>query len=679
VLDADNRPAWVVEEIESPRVKWMRWIRSAANSALRRIRRDAEYWRGIRPGAGFAAVATWAIVLPLGVSLVHQLDLNPLTGSGAVTPLVVGALSGVLLLTLAMLRRSEVLVGITAGWYSAWVGFVLVAAQNGTPFGATGMRGDHGRLAAMATRFSTTANPVDAFVPSLPIEYPPLFPWVIGRLASLRHQPAWSLLGAGEVVCMSLAVLLAFLLWRRLVPVPVALALAVIPPAIFGEPSKAYEVAALAVFLPWVLGTFAGRTHAEGGLRWWTAGIVGGLILQTYQGPILFAFPGLVALVVVTVRATDDRIRYLLHLIAVGAIAFVVAAWYLVPFLHGVLVLGGERVSDLYVSRTILRSPLGLEPVQSPLLATLEFVGVLGLVFYWRTQWWARPLALVVIGAYVYRWTWLIVFTVSGHTGFLHYTPRLTDTALASAGVLTIAVAAPALWRNLPFRPVRQVGVLACAVLVATAGTSGSATWMPAPPGLDDPDGPVQARGANLATYAHAEPLPSGQRTRFAPRQLTVPWFPVEPIRHAVENRLGRDARPVTLSYDERLFVYLPWPGYVGASRLAANTFTRWDERHDELARIAYVRDPRRFAEESKHTRFGGIDVLVLKHQRGAWMWGDVRFDQTQFSPKYWDVTKSLSMGTVVAVRRPAPTVGVALPPSRPRAPRPAVSSRRSG
>ena len=77
-----------------------------------------------------------------------------------------------------------------AGGYAAWVGYTLLTSYHGTPFGDSGLRGDSARLAAMATRFSETWQPVDGIVPSVPAGYPPLFPWLVGRASAIIDKPA---------------------------------------------------------------------------------------------------------------------------------------------------------------------------------------------------------------------------------------------------------------------------------------------------------------------------------------------------------------------------------------------------------------------------------------------------------------------------------------------------------
>ena len=54
----------------------------------------------------------------------------------------------------------------------------------------------------MAERYSTTAASADAWIPGLPGESPPLYPWLIGRTAAVLHTEAWRLLGPAEALPM---------------------------------------------------------------------------------------------------------------------------------------------------------------------------------------------------------------------------------------------------------------------------------------------------------------------------------------------------------------------------------------------------------------------------------------------------------------------------------------------
>ena len=80
---------------------------------------------------------------------------------------------------------------------------------------------------------------------------------IVGRVAALAGRQAWGLLGTAQALLIAAAVLAAFLIWRRLVPTHIALALSGTVLVGLSEPSKANEVLALSVFLPLLLVTFA--------------------------------------------------------------------------------------------------------------------------------------------------------------------------------------------------------------------------------------------------------------------------------------------------------------------------------------------------------------------------------------------------------------------------------------
>jgi hypothetical protein len=605
--------------------------------------------------AAFWAIAAWVVGFPLGALAVRIIDADPLNARGSMIPVAAAVVGGVVVLALYLRKRSDAIVGLAAGAYAAWVGLTLTQSYHGTPFGSSGLRGDAARLAAMATKDTVHLLPVDSFVSSVPAEYPPLFPFVLARISNLIDRPVWSLMGHGEAVLVSAAVLVAFLMWRGLVPAPVALVLAVVPPWVFGEPRKSYEIVVLGAFLPWVLRAFAGLPRERGGLRWWSAGIIGGLMVVTYQGPLLLGGLGIVAIMVVAWRRAESRRLYVLHLVGVAATAFVLSCWYVIDFLYATFTYGGERVNDYYVPTSIAEDPMGVRFLTAPFSdpsAFLSLVGLVGLVWYWRTTWWARLIGLVVAGLYAYEWLYMLVFIASGHTGYTQYTPRVTGVVLVSAGVLSISAAVPRLAERLNATWRSALPIALTAVVLTVTALAGIRSWMPWPPGLND----VKRAGvisANLPAYAHAERLPDDSKVRFPANGLNVTWFPVQPIHDIVTSTLGPNARPVTLSIDERLFAYYPWPGYLGVERLAANTWTHWDDRKAQLQQLAKITDPAEFARASANTKYGEIDVFALRVRGAGWAWGDVIFAPTAFDSAHWVVDSKLKNNVVVAVRRP--------------------------
>jgi hypothetical protein len=594
-----------------------------------------------RSTSGWSAVAAWAVATPVAMALPSLVDLNPLTPRGAVLPVALGGLLLAALIALAALRRprpsADVLAGVSAGLFAAWIALMLRTALYGTPFAFAGLSGDQGRMSAMATRLTVSLASTDGIVSGVPSEYPPLFPWLVGRAAALVDVPAWRLLGPAQILTISAAVLIAFLLWRRLVPAPVALALAAVSLVAFGDPRKAHEVLALMMFVPWVPATFG--FPPRGRLHWLPAGLIGGLIAATYLGFLIWGALGLLAYAVVTMRTVADRRRYLAHLALATLVAVATAGWYLMPYGWALVSHGGQMVSDLFPAPAITQNPFPF--LAATPLGVLQLIGLLGAAWYRRAAWWAAPLLCLVAGAYLYRAIAMLRYVATGHTGLYYHTSRMIGVLLAVAGVLTLVHAVPRLVDRLATRTdaPRGAAVLAMAVLLAWTGNTYWQEWTPRP-------------ANRYPMLAHAEPRPDGRLPRFAPADPVTAWFPVDPIRAAVTAALGRRAAPRTLSYDERLFAYLPWPGYIAVDRTAAASTSRWDDRYAALRRLASGSAPAAFAQDSAHTPFGGIDLFVLRRSGADWTWRDIRFRPAQFDPAVFTLVTDLPGNTVLAIRR---------------------------
>jgi Arabinofuranosyltransferase N terminal len=591
--------------------------------------------------AGWAAVAAWAVATPVAMALPSLLDLNPVAPRGAVLPVALGGLLLAGLVALAAWRRlrpySGVVAGASAGLFAAWIAFMLRAALHGTPFAFAGLLGDQGRMSAMATHFSVGLASSDGIVSGVASEYPPLFPWLVGRTAAVVDVPAWRLLAPAQILTISAAVLIGFLLWRRMVTAPVALALAAVSLLAFGDPRKAHEVLPLLVLLPWAPATFG--FPPRGRLHWLPAGLIGGLLATTYLGFLIWGAAGLLGYAAVTIRTVPDRRRYLVHLALVTVVAVATASWYLVPYGWALATHGGQMVSDLFNAPAITGNPFPFL-VATP-LGALQLIGLLGAVWYRRVAWWATPLLCLVAGAYLYRAIAMLRYVATGHTGLFYHTSRLIGAALAVAGVLTLTRALPRIMARLATRAdvPRGIGVVAMALLLAWTGFTYWQVWTPLPVN-------------RYSLLAHAEPLPDGRSPKYAPAAPVVQWFPIDPIRTSVAAVLGPRAAPRTLSYSERLFAYLPWPGYIAVDRTAAASTSNWDDRYAAVRRLAAIRDPAAFAQASAHTAFGRIDLFVLQRAGADWTWRDIHFRPEQFDRSAFTVVPDLPDNTVLAIRR---------------------------
>jgi hypothetical protein len=585
-----------------------------------------------RDRAAWPALAVWAIMLPLAFLAPN---LNPFRVRIAMIPLEIGM---VLLAGAAVILRRKPLISAAAGLYAGWVALTLRMSLAGTPYGFDGLYSDAVRLTAMATRFSATWHSADGIVGTVPSEYPPLYPWLIGRTSALTGVDAWRLMGPAAVIVMSGAVVAAYLLWRRMVPDLAALAIAVVSLAVDNRPEKAHEVIALMVVVPWLLGAFA--EPPRGRLHWLPAGVIGGLVVLTYQGYVMFAALAIIALV-----AIHRRFRHTALTIVVAAVT---ASWFVGPYLWWGATHGME-MTDTYQSTLMMDSPFPFLDMTTP-VSVLELIGLAGLVYYRTREWWAWPLLLLTLSCYGYRLLAMAGFTLNGETHVFQYVNRMLIGLLVAAGILTLVRAVPAI------RPV-QAGMAgaAVAVLIGWAGYEGWLTWMPGQP-VNETGRYMRAASEhyNATSRAFAQSLPNGARQARAPRGLKLPGLPITAIQRDVQAVRGKEAAPSVLSYSEALYAYLPWNGYLPVAMSCTGGPVHWFSRYRYLQGLTRTTDPEAFAQKS-----AGINVFLLRSESGgkAWTWrpwdwsSHLTFTPAQFSPARFMVFQ-LPDSTVLAVRR---------------------------
>ncbi|MBO0814253.1 MAG: arabinofuranosyltransferase [Actinobacteria bacterium] len=607
-----------------------------------------------------AALIVWVVCLPAAFGLASLGPANPFLLRVAMIPVVV-AIAGVIIVGIASRRLpADLASGIGAGLFGGWVAFTLRVALHGTPFGFDGLAGDAGRMADMANRYASTWHSSDGIVSSVPSHYPPLFPWLVGRTSALVNVPAWKLLGPAEAITLSFAVVAGYILWRRLLPGPLALAVTLPVLLCFSLPEKAYEILALTVFVPWAMATFG--DPPRGRLHWLPAGLIGGLSVVLSWAFMIYGVLGIVALAVLTWRASPDRGRYVRHVALTILVSLVVASWYLVPYLGWGLLHGSKQVDDLFQGGGIQDSPL-LFLTPSP-IGVLELIGVIGLLWYRGRVSWGMPLLLLTVSAYAYWLLGLASFSLTGHTLLLQDTSRLIGPLLAAAGVLTIVHTAPSIARRFSVRsfPSGLPALALCLLVVWTAITAWQG-WMPGGPtpvgGLFQP---AVSTAWNESTAAFATPLPDGSYVPVAAeRRIHDAWFPTDPIKQDVTSVLGGSATPVTLSTAEGLFTFVNWPGYIAVSMGAAGTNTNWPARYAALQKLSRITDPAAFATASARTAFGPVDVFILQRTSPTrWTWHPIdapypvlTFTPAQFSPHAFTVFTNLPGNLVVAVRQP--------------------------
>jgi hypothetical protein len=601
----------------------------------------------------WVACLTLLVAFPLGVRAVHAIDLNPLSTQGVAAPVAYAMLLIIVLVGLALVIRAEWLAGVAAGVFAAWCGITITANLVGTPFGYGSMGGDAGRMSALVTHFAASWVPTDAADPDLPPEYPPLYPMLVGRVAALTGQEAWRVLGSAQALLVALAVLAAFLLWRRLVPAGIALALSGTVLIGLGEPSKANEVLVLSVFLPLVLTTFAPPAEVRP-LNPILAGTAFGLMVPLYPNFLVLGALGIALVMIFGWRAAEAPRAYLVHAALTVGIAVVLSSWYLGPLILAYSRGRTQVVADLFKSGILAGGQFPLFGNNSVLLFTLQVIGAVGILALWRRAWWARPMGLLLAGVLIVKAVMLLRFVVTGHSFMLLYVPYLFRFAVAAAGVLTLWEVwqlRGALWLERLGAPRRLSGVLAVAALVGVIAQTSWALWLAAPAGSVDANGAGTSTQASMATQAHNEYLPDGTRPRYAARFMT-PGLPANKIYGLIDADLGRQADPVVLTTDQRVFSFRDLRNYLPPSRESSNALTRWDDRKKVIDRLAGIKSADRMATALATTEFGPIDVLLLQVQDNRWMLRKEELSRSAFAGPQFSVHEGLPGGFVLITRK---------------------------
>lgn len=612
------------------------------------------------PGPGGPVATGWRrVVVILAVGLVwctatavlgHAVYPDPFSWWGQAFPLLVLAVLAVVAMPLVLRGRdrgADVAALLVAGWVS-WFGATQL---HGTPFPYGGMRADIARLTAAATKFSVHADSTDLLFKGLPIEYPPLFPWLVGRLSAVLGVPAWELMAPASVVFCGLAVLSGYLLWRALVTPALALALCIVPAAVYGDPRKAHEVAAVCVLTPWVLGGLARYRRSTPPLHWAVTGLVGGLLVTDYQGYLVFSLVGILVVVALGLRERASRTAYLRHLVLATVTALVTAAWFLWPWLSVLVRTGGDDSADTFVPFEATTDPLHL-PWQQPWPMAGWLCAGLALTAYhaWRHAW-ARHLLALTLATMGYRVVMLRRFEETGHTAFFQYTDRLSDGLLVIGAVLSVVAlwprllaAGPSLRRLRPHARRVVGGLAAIAVVVTSAGFY----WAGQRAGAAEDE-----HSPNFARLAHATELPGGGYPEFNAEAGQLARFPAVEVQRIIEEQLGRGAVPTVLTYDESLSSYYPYYQYLGVGGNSANSLGFWPRRETEVWALSGQLDPRAFAAASASMPHGPIDVFVLRGQSRWFEWRDLHFVKGQFAEPYFH-TELAAGNTWVFVRRGA-------------------------
>ena len=500
-----------------------------------------------------------------------------------------------LCLFLAVVAGAFVLVAPLPGTVKAWlvaglVGLYLFAGSqlilSGSPFPPIGLAFDQGFRTASVTKFAHSISLVDFAYKDLPPFYPPLFFWVLGRLAAWADIAAYEALKVGVLLSALVIPLCAVRLWMAATrdwAIAVSVAVAGLAFTDWYEP---YLWLSVVVFLPWFLLWILQVGHREDLSRGMTlAGmVIGAALVMTFYYPFFIGAVALAGLLASRKAAArrgiqlGPRFPRRTFIVLAGTAVFSAAYW--LPLLIAMVTTSGARsYQNRYLEAGFVEIPLPF--LDFDITGIVMSFGLVYLLLSARRS--PGSAGLLALLAAAYAWIGI------AYLGILIDVPLLTSKAIpfveytlvAAAGVGAVVVG-------------RQVA--ANAFVRRRLGTGGLLVAM---------------GGAGLlVTLANGQdamnriPFVTEQREATEPRALLAEFE--RATRGAYESS-------VVLTDIEQLPELLPVFVFNVWSAHYANPASQFDERSRFLDRLSSEDDSEVFAAALELNRYDPVDSIAFR------------------------------------------------------------------
>ena len=457
------------------------------------------------------------------------------------------------------------------------------------PLGATklylfGISVDQQFRTEYLTRLADSAALHDMTYLGLPPYYPPGWFWIGGRAAALTGTPAWEMFKPWAITSIAIAVVVAFVLWHRMIRFDYALIVTTATAATtLAYASTEPYAAMITVLLPPVL--VLAWSGLRGGVRsgGWGAVVGVGLFLgvAALWYTLLLAYSAftvmVMALIAAVVRRDHKPWEPLLRLVVIAVIAAAIAliGWlpYLLAAANGSPTGSGTAFHYLPADGAQLSFPM----LHFTLLGALCLVGTIWLVLRAAASTRAAALAIGVLS--VYAWSLLSMLTTLARTTLLSYRlqPALT-VLLTAAGVFGFVEAALALAR-------RYDGVTGHRIVVAAGvlGVIGALTF--------SQDIPDVLRTDIVIAYTDTDG--HGQRADRRPPAAETYYGQIDTRIRQVTGK--PPDHTVVLTADYSFLSYYPYWGFQGLTSHYANPLAQFDRRAAAIRSWSALRSPDRF------------------------------------------------------------------------------------
>ena len=463
----------------------------------------------------------------------------------------------------------------------------LVLSAN--DFGPYGVALDQSYRTALVTKYAAGWGWVDYAFKGLPVYYPPLTFWVLGRSAALFSIAPWKMLKIDLLATAFLVPVLAWPLWRRVVGASAAIGVVLGTLLLFQSWYRLHAWLGVAVFIPWwlwaVLGV--GRSPARRRVELVVAAVIGGALVCVYYFPFVLGVLALVPLLALRrpaaargVALPPGDVRTAGVVLAGSAL---VSTPYWVPLLVSVLRNGGQvGFNRFYTSGFV---DVRFRFLTFDVIGVVLLFGLVSLLVTARRSPVSVALLTLLAAAFLYY--------LLDYVGVLANFPLLSTEANDVADAVLAAAAgigAVELWR----------AARASEALRARLGRSGVAAMAAVT---------ATVLGFSLAqTAVAAIPYVDQQRTAQVPAGLLTDF----------QRAAGRPvANSVVLTDISDLPAFLPL--YVFNWSNVQTPFSpagHYRDRTDFLYALSQEHDPAAFAVAVLHNVFDRVDLVALR--RGA-------------------------------------------------------------
>ncbi len=486
-----------------------------------------------------------------------------------------------------------------------WLGLfflaILTLKLKDTPFTVGGINGDARFYTTYITKLAAYPGYGDMFYKGLPAFYPPLYYFLVGRVADWLTIEPFRVMKYALLTTVMILPLASGWLWRRLVDEPLAAALA-LAMLVYPDWFKPNEWLALVLFVPWWLHWVENitdyRPAARGAkLRWWlVGGLLGALIFQLY---FFWFFVGGVTLLLkigwwLCCRRGDALLRRnVTNSLLMLMLTALLSSPFWGPYLFSmVMTPGAEALQNRFFGES--KIPLPLYFFENSWQGVLYFGGLLYILLAAPVDPICRGLRRLLIG--------FALWVALGYVAILVDMPLLTFRSYpllayllgvgAFLGLFRLWHHAAQLSQRWPTIPWRLLATTLL-TLVLLLFANGVVTELQSQENVQD---------ALDATYPTAELAAFDQLT---------------------DNNYREHVVLVSDSYRSILF-FRPIYSFLAWSAHFSHPAGRFHDRANFLEKLAQLHDPLLFAQALAYNQYGRIDYWLLNQEEGYWRYSFV-------------------------------------------------------